>query len=108
MKKEDRHRLRLEYTADAVVESDHRGSLCGTVRDVGMDSIYIYMDLFFELEEEVRLHITIYGKESRLSITANAVVVRVDQDGLALQFTKPLEWWPIFSFYPFRQLADEE
>lgn len=102
---EQRTRARLSYTADVVVESKERGTLHGIVRDVGMESIYVYMDPFFEPGDKVQLNIIIDGAESRLSIAAAATVVRVDNDGMALKFAKPIEWWPVFSLFPFHQLS---
>ena len=55
--------------------------------------------------DEVSLEIVLLGNESELIIKVAARVERTDHDGVALSFHKPLEWWPIFSQFPFHQVA---
>lgn len=100
----NRSRVRLEYSAEAVVHSARKGTLQGVVRDIGMESVYIYFEPIFDIDEDVELQITLRGKDSELCIKASGKVVRVDQDGTALRFLSPLEWWPVFSLFPFHQL----
>lgn len=100
MQKQNRKRVRIDYSAQASVRSSNKGTLHGTVRDIGVESVYIQSDPYFDLDEIVEIEIVMYGYDSHLAIKANASVVRVDPDGVALRFTSPLEWWPLFSLFP--------
>ncbi|WP_028583443.1 hypothetical protein [Desulfogranum mediterraneum] len=104
MDEQRRSRARIEYLAEVTIRSALKGAVVGTVRDIGQESMYAYVEPFFEPEEEVAATINLYGRGSRLSIQATALVIRVDQDGLALRFSCPLEWWPVFSFFSAYQL----
>ena len=51
--------------------------------------------------------IIILGRNSQLTVKMLARVVRKDQDGLAIQFFTPLEWWPIFTYFSSHKLHDD-
>ncbi len=99
MQIQNRKRARIDYSAPASVRSSRKGALHGFVRDIGLESIYVHADPSFDLEEIVEVEIILYGYDSQLSIKANASVIRKDHEGVALRFTSPLEWWPLFSLF---------
>jgi PilZ domain-containing protein len=89
------------------VESTERGVVKGMVRDIALDSIYIYTLPAFKIDEQVKLEITLLGAESQLTIKVPAKVIRKDADGVALRFINNLEWWPIFTFFPLHCLDND-
>lgn len=101
MNQQNRQRARFAYSAQATVRSPRKGAFKGTVRDIGQESIYITIDPVFDYEEIVEIEIVLYGHDSMMSIKANASVIRDDSHGVAMHFTSPLEWWPVFSLFPF-------
>ncbi len=100
MQIQNRKRARLDYSAQASVRSPNKGAQHGYVRDIGVESMYVHADPCFDHDEIVEVEIVLYGYDSQLAIKANASVVRVDEDGVALRFSSPLEWWPLFSLFP--------
>jgi hypothetical protein len=104
----DRRSLtRVEYTAHAIVKSTKtKKSLKAIVRDVSLDSIYVYCKPSLTINERVLIEIVLLGKESELSIKAPAKVKRIDPKGIAFTFFKSLEWWPVFTYFPLAKLED--
>ncbi|MCF8056835.1 MAG: hypothetical protein K9K37_09370 [Desulfocapsa sp.] len=107
MKDANRARTRVKYSAHVLAKTKNREALKGTVRDIALDSTYLYIVPAFAVGEEVSLEIVLLGAESQLSIKVNAQVIRKDHDGIALRFTTPLEWWPIFTFFPLHSLDED-
>ncbi len=103
MHTERRNRVRVEYAAQAKICSAAKGTLQGTIRDIGLESVYVYTDPFLDFGEKVEIEIILFGNASKLCITAEGSVTRIDQDGIALRFTNPLEWWPVFTVFPLNQ-----
>jgi PilZ domain len=107
MKDANRTRTRVKYSAHALAKTKDREPLKGTVRDIALDTIYLYIVPAFAVDEEVSLEIVLLGADSQLSIKVKANVIRKDHDGIALRFTRSLEWWPIFTFFPLHSLDDD-
>ncbi|MEE4166568.1 MAG: hypothetical protein V2I35_11265 [Desulfocapsaceae bacterium] len=99
-----RLRTRVSYSAHALIKSGTKGISKGIVRDVSIDAIYLVCQSKLDVGDEVRLEIILLGNESELIIKTAARVERTDHDGIALCFHKPLEWWPVFSQFPFHQV----
>ena len=99
-----RSRTRINYSAHALIKSGTKGVIKGVVRDVSIDSIYLSCQPRLIVNDEVSLEIVLLGDESELIIKVLARVKRIDQYGIALCFHKPLEWWPVFSQFPFHQV----
>ena len=99
-----RLRTRIGYSAHALIKSGSKGISKGVVRDVSIDSIYLECQSRLTVNDEVSLEIILLGNESELIIKTAARVVRTDHGGIALCFHKPLEWWPVFSQFPFHQV----
>jgi len=102
-----RIRTRISYSAHALVKSSVKGVTKGMVRDISIDAIYLLCKPIFTLQEKVNVEIFLIGKESELIIRVPARVTRKDQDGIALCFNNPLEWWPIFSHFPLHKIQKE-
>ena len=100
MKKQRRTKTRINYSAHALVSSSTRETIKGIIRDVGTESIYLDIDAIFELDEPVNVEIILLGANSQLTIKMPARVVRKDQNGVAMRFFTPLEWLPVFSYFP--------
>ncbi len=104
MKEHKRTMTRADYSADAVVKSGKRGAVRGRLRDIAIDAMYLYINPIFDIDEQVKVEIILFGADSQLIINVPAVVARKDQNGLAMRFLNPLEWWPIFSCFPLHSL----
>ena len=107
MGKEARVRARMRYAAHVLVRSRTAGTVKGTVRDISIDSVYLYLEHWLEIGEKVNMEIILLGEDSQLSIKVAGKVVRVDAEGVALRFLKPLEWWPVFSIFALHNLNNE-
>ncbi len=104
----DRNRTRIDYSAHALIKScSRRITEDGEVRDISLNSAYLFMDPVFELDELLELRIVLRGQDSKLTVELSARVARIDDNGLALTFLSPLEWWPIFTIFPLHQLDRE-
>ncbi len=99
-----RSRTRINYSAHAFIKSGAKGTTKGIVRDISIDSIYLNCQPKLAANDEVSLEIVLLGNGSELIIKVAARVERTDNDGIALCFHNPLEWWPIFSQFPFHQV----
>lgn len=101
---EDRQHLRLHYNADVEVETLDRRFLSGKLRDIGLDSLYMFTqnrrDDFLADGENVKVKVTMRRGQSKLTLDIDARVARLDEEGLALKFNHFLKWWPIFVMFP--------
>ena len=104
MEEHRRDRTRATYSADALVKSGKIGAIKGRLRDISIDTLYLYVNPVFEIDDHVKVEIILFGADSQLIINVSAVVVRKDKNGIAVRFRKPFEWWPIFSLFPLQSL----
>lgn len=107
MEEHSRTRTRVNYSAHALVKSNVKGTIGGKVRDIAIYALYLQIESVFEIDEKVKVEIILLGAESELTIKVAANVVRKDANGIALRFITPLEWWPIFTFFPFHRLDND-
>jgi hypothetical protein len=108
MGKDARVRARMRYAAHILVRSSQTGTVKGTVRDISIDSVYLYLEHRLKIGEKVNMEIILLGEDSQLSIKVSGRVVRLDAEGAALCFLKPLEWWPVFSVFPLHNLDNKK
>ena len=108
MEEHSRTRTRVNYSAHALVKSSAKGTIGGKVRDIAIDALYLQIEPAFEMDEKVKVEIILLGANSELVIKVSAKVVRKDETGVALRFITPLEWWPIFTFFPFHSLDNNK
>ncbi len=99
MKEQRRVQTRINYLAHALVTSGTAETIKGIIRDVSLNSIYLYIDPVFELDKPVMVEIILLGANSQLTVKMLARVARKDKDGVAMEFITPLEWWPIFTYF---------
>ncbi len=107
MEDTNRSRTRVSYSAHALVKSADKGTIGGTVRDIAIETIYLYMLPVFAIDEIVNLKIILLGADSQLTIKVVAKAIRKDENGVAFRFAKPLEWWPLFTFFPLQSLDND-
>ncbi|MCK5070934.1 MAG: PilZ domain-containing protein [Desulfocapsa sp.] len=88
--------------------SELHGVVEGTVRDIAIDAIYLQIQPVFDIGEKIKIEVILFGDESELTIKMSAVVVRKDKDGVAMRFPHPLDWWPVFTFFPMHKLDDSD
>ncbi len=103
-----RTRTRVNYSAHVLVKSSSKETVRGQVRDIAIDGLYLQIEPIFEIDEKVKVEIILLGADSELVIKVVAIVVRKDATGMALRFTTPLEWWPVFTFFPLHKLDSEK
>ncbi len=103
MQLQNRKKARIKYSAQASVRSSKKGVMHGVVRDIGQQSLYVRAEQLFALDEIVEVEILLYGYDSQVSIKANGSVSRIDHGGVAIRFSSPLEWWPLFSLFPAKE-----
>ena len=104
MVEQKRVQTRTNYSAHALVNSGTGATIKGVIRDISIDSIYLFVEPIFELDTPVMVEIIILGVNSQLTVKMLARVVRKDQDGVAMHFFTPLEWWPIFTYFSSHNL----
>ncbi|MBM9512376.1 PilZ domain-containing protein [Desulfogranum marinum] len=107
MSEQSRNRIRVHYSANALIKSGKRGTIHGIVRDISIDAMYLSCEPVFSIDEKINVEIVLLGKNSELIIKIAGTVTRIDEDGIALSFFNPLEWWPIFSHFPLHRLDDK-
>ncbi len=104
MEEHRRDRTRTNYSADALVKSAKRRAIKGRLRDIAINSLYLYIIPIFEIDDHAKVEIILFSADSQLIMNVPAVVVRKDQNGIAMRFLNPFEWWPIFSLFPLQSL----
>ncbi len=103
-----RAKTRLSYSAHVLIRSENGELVKGIARDISLDALYVSCTPAFEVDERVNLEIILIGNQTELNIKVPAKVNRIDQDGTAMNFYAPLEWWPIFSHFPLHKLENNK
>lgn len=110
--KDNREYVRIRRRADVEVETAERRIIRGTLRDISLKSLYIDIDEgegnFFIEGEKVRIRICMRNCSSLLTVTVDASILRLDDDGFAAIFADHLKWWPIFVMFPDTGVSDGE
>lgn len=102
----ERERVRINYLAAVEITSGDGAIRRGNLRDIGIDSLFVKIDGSSKVpflpspESEVDVAITVNQGDSRLTIGSLGTVLRTDNDGVAIVFSEPLKWWPVFSVFP--------
>lgn len=101
---DERERCRLSCNAEVQVETlDHR-IVQGQMRDIGLQSLYLYTDEnsddFLIYGEQVRVRVTMHRDGSDLSVEMEGNVGRMDEQGFVVRFDHSLKWWPVFTMFP--------
>lgn len=100
----DRSRSRASYNAHASIKLGKHRVLKAVLRDISLDSAYLWCNPVLDVGQAVRIEITILGQDSELIVRTAGTVVRRDREGVAVAFNKPLEWWPVFVLFPLSRL----
>ena len=99
-----RQRLRVYCDAEVEVLTGDRRVARGQMRDVGLNSLYLFVDetneTFLIEGEPVRVRIGMKRDGSNLTIELEGCVSRMDDFGFVVQFSKSLRWWPVFIIFP--------
>jgi sporulation protein YlmC with PRC-barrel domain len=103
----ERKQTRVNYLAALQITTEDAKVLLGNLRDINEECLFAKID---EPEGEpvflpkvgtlVDVVMTINRGNSRLTIGTPGKVVRKDQGGIAIEFSEPLKWWPIFTMIP--------
>lgn len=107
VKNESRERLRVYCDADVKVATADKRLVKGKMRDVGLNSLYLYADdadnAFLIEGEPVRVKIAMTRDGSNLTIELEGRVARMDDNGFVVQFTQSMRWWPVFIIFPSKK-----
>lgn len=98
-----RERMRLDHNARVVIYGEGFGRREGSLRDISQVGAYVYLDKGGPLvvsDGRVQVHLIFTAQSSRLSVEAEAQIIRRDQEGMAIHFLEPLAWWTVFSMFP--------
>jgi len=99
-----RQRLRVYCDAEVAVVTGDRRVVKGQMRDVGLNSLYLFIDeaneTFLIEGETVMVKIGMQRDGSNLTIELDGRVSRMDDFGLVVQFSNSLRWWPVFIIFP--------
>ncbi len=87
MEDERRRRTRVVFTTEVELASGDLTVKSTRSRDVSMTGIFIYTDQHLEPGAACQITIRLLGASSDLRLTAEGRVVRVTDDGLAVEFT---------------------
>lgn len=102
--KEARQRLRVQCSAGVEVKAGDRRTVRGRMRDVGLQSLYLFTDeendAFLIQGESVKVKVTMQRDDSTLTIEIDGRVARMDESGFVVQFSRSLRWWPVFIMFP--------
>ena len=102
--KDQRQRLRVNCNARVLVETGDRRVIRGQLRDVGLQSLYLFLDSdsesFLIYGEKVKVKVTMLWDSSTLSMELDGNVTRIDYSGFVVQFSSSLRWWPVFIMFP--------
>lgn len=99
-----RQHLRLNYLAAVTLSLNDGTVIKGNLRDIGIQSLFAKIEncnikeLNFKEFSEVAISVT--QGDSKMTITILGKPLRQDDDGVAISFSEPLKWWPIFSLFP--------
>lgn len=104
IEQDSRQRLRVYCDADVKVTTGDRRLVKGKMRDVGLNSLYLFADdtdnAFLIEGEPVKVEIAMSREGSNLTIELDGHVARMDDYGFVVQFTKSMRWWPVFIIFP--------
>ena len=107
-----RERMRLSHNALVEVYSSGQRLVSGYLRDISQEGLYLFANDRLNGDavrnEPVAVRLTMQHGQSKLSVDVKAVTVRIDALGLAVRFTHPLQWWPVFSLFPVASIASAE
>ena len=83
---------------------------CGILRDMSLTGLFMRLDdptRAPEIDSECEIVITLQGKHSKLTIDRlMGKVIREDEDGVAVHFDAPMEWFPVVSSFLFAQILE--
>ena len=76
MTEANRSRTRVKYSAHVLAKTKDRDALKGTVRDIALDTIYLYIVPAFAINEEVSLEIIQFRAGHQQSMFSKEVLVK--------------------------------
>lgn len=107
VERDARQRLRVQCSAQVEVETGDRRVVKGRLRDVGLNSLYLFADesrdAFLIEGESVKVKVAMQRDNSTLTIELEGQVARMDDFGFVVQFARSLRWWPVFIMFPSRK-----
>ncbi len=104
---DSRQRLRVGCNAQVQVQAGDGRTVTGRLRDVGLESLYLFTDkqteTFMIEGDSVQVKVTMQREGSTLTIETDGQIVRMDDTGFAVRFASTLRWWPVFIMFPSRE-----
>lgn len=102
----ERERVRINYLAAVEITAPDGSVRRGNLRDIGLESLFVKIEGSSKVphlptpDTLVNVTITVNQGESYLTIGTRGRILRTDNDGVAIIFSEPLRWWPVFSVFP--------
>lgn len=106
VEKSSRGKIRINYMAAVEVTSEGGAVYRGNLRDIGIESLFVKNENTGKKLTQlipgtrVRVALTVNQGDSCLTIGSQGKILRTDDDGIAIIFSEPLKWWPVFSVFP--------
>ncbi len=101
---EKRGRMRISYNTNVAVKSDGEVVIAAAkLHDISMRGVFLDTDEYLPDGLECEVEIVLNGASSTLTILAQGIVARKTDEGIGIEFSDNLEWWPVFSMYAGRQ-----
>ena len=79
--------VRVPFEYAAILKSQDAG-IEGTIKNLGVAGAFINTPEKIEKDTEIEIEITLSNSQPSMSITLGAKVVRLEPDGIAVQFTE--------------------
>lgn len=95
--RDKRELLRLPFTPRAYCQLKETGrEFTGTIRDISLLSLFLELEDDSDISGECDIQIVIEGEHSEMEINnLSGYVIRSAEDGLAIRFEQPFEWFAI-------------
>lgn len=85
---ERRKFTRVPFSTRIIITAESKSIFSERMRDISLGGAYFYVDDALPEKTPCTLNIELFGPASLLSIRMEAEIVRVDEKGMAVEFTK--------------------
>lgn len=96
-----RERIRTDFVTEVTLTCENQKvSVTTEMKDISIMGMFVRTDHDFTADSICEVVISIAAKNSRLILdNISAKVVRISEEGVALQFTSNMEWFVLFKIY---------
>lgn len=98
---DNRQRVRFQHDAQVEIRFHNNAIVFGQLRDISLEGLYFYtwqnFDQTVPLHSKVTVKLLLTNGHGSVHMELESIIVRIDQQGIALRFTHPFQFLPIFS-----------